>query len=142
MFVYLPLRVQWVLEDLGFDTVDVRNSICSLLQHPMEPTSVDQRTVLEASEISAEKNYDVYDCFYIALARQADADRLVTTGRDFEALCDGEPFEYVNLVLDDVLSEFARSRREQPGSRSPRRGTYQVVSLVAVIAAIIEIRTG
>ena len=107
LFGYLPLRVQWVLEDLGFDTVDARNAVCSLLQYPMEPTTVDQETVLEAYEISAEKNHDVYDCFYIALARQADADVLVTTDRDFEDLCDGEPFEYVNPVPDDVLSEFA-----------------------------------
>ena len=107
MFGYLPLRVQWVLEDLGFDTVDARNVVQSLLQYPMEATTVDRQTTLAAYDISAEKNHDVYDCFYIALARQTDADAIVTTDRDFEGLCEGESFEYVNPVPDDVLSEFS-----------------------------------
>jgi predicted nucleic acid-binding protein len=106
MFGYLPLRVQWVLEDLGFTTVEARNAVTSLLRYPMEPVQVVPSTVLDAYEISAEKNHDVYDCFYVALARSADADRLVTTDRDFEELCEDEPFEYTNPVPDDVLSEF------------------------------------
>lgn len=107
MFGYLPLRVQWVLEDLGFDTVDARNAVSSLLRYPMEPVQVTPETVLDAYGISAEKNHDVYDCFYIALAREADADRLVTTDRDFERLCRDEAFEYTNPVPDEVLSEFS-----------------------------------
>ncbi len=106
MFGYLPLRVQWVLEDLGFETVEARNAVSSLLQYPMESTAVNQQTVLDAYEISVEKNHDVYDCFYIALARQADADRLVTTDQDFESLCADEAFEYANPVPETVLSEF------------------------------------
>lgn len=106
MFGYLPLRVQWVLEDLGVSTVEARNAVSSLLQYPMEPVDVTPQTILEAYEISAEKNHDVYDCFYIAVAREADADVLVTTDRDFETLCAGEPFEYTNPVPEDVLSEF------------------------------------
>lgn len=106
-FGYLPLRVQWVLEDLGFDSVQARNSISSLLQYPMEFVDVDDETVLEAYEVSAEKNHDVYDCFYVALARQADADSLVTTDRDFEQLCADESFDYVNPVPEDVLAEFS-----------------------------------
>lgn len=106
MFGYLPLRVQWVLEDLDFSTVDARNAVSSLLQYPMEPVDVTPQTILDAYEISAEKNHDVYDCFYIAVARAADADALVTTDRDFETLCADEPFEYTNPVPEDVLSEF------------------------------------
>jgi predicted nucleic-acid-binding protein len=106
MFGYLPLRVQWVLEDLDFTTVQARNAVSSLLEYPMESVDVVSDTVLDAYEISAEKNHDVYDCFYIAVARRANADRLVTTDRDFERLCENEPFEYVNPVPDDVLSKF------------------------------------
>ncbi|WP_436930950.1 type II toxin-antitoxin system VapC family toxin [Halosimplex halobium] len=105
-FGYLPLRVQWVLEDLEFSTVEARNAVSSLLRYPMESVDVTPETVLHAYEVSAEKNHDAYDCFYVALAREADADRLVTTDRDFETLCADEPFEYVNPVPDDVLSEF------------------------------------
>lgn len=106
VFGYLPLRVQWVLEDLGFSTVQARNAVTSLLQHPMEPIDVGPDTVLEAYEISANKNHDVYDCFYLALARRANADRLVTTDRDFETLCENESFDYTNPVPEDVLADF------------------------------------
>jgi predicted nucleic acid-binding protein len=106
VFGYLPLRVQWVLEDIGFSTVDARNAVTSLLQYPLETVSVMPETVLKAYEISAEKNHDVYDCFYLALARAADADRLLTTDRDFEALCADESVAYTNPVPEDVLEEF------------------------------------
>ncbi|QSG03605.1 type II toxin-antitoxin system VapC family toxin [Natranaeroarchaeum sulfidigenes] len=106
LFGYLPLRVQWVLEDLGLSTVDARNAVSSLLQYPVECVDSTPDIVLDAYEISAEKNHDVYDCFYIALARQADADVIVTTDRDFEVLCEDEQFEYTNPVPEDVLSEF------------------------------------
>ncbi|PGF16050.1 PIN domain-containing protein [Natrinema sp. CBA1119] len=106
VFGYLPLRIQWVLEDLGFDTYEARNAVSSLLQYPLEFVDVDDETVLDAYEISAEKNHDVYDCFYIALARQTDADALVTTDRDFDRLSDNEPFEYVNPVPKEVLERF------------------------------------
>ncbi|ELY85255.1 type II toxin-antitoxin system VapC family toxin [Natrinema altunense] len=106
VFGYLPLRIQWVLEDLGFDTHEARNAVSSLLQYPLEFVDVDDKTVLDAYEISVEKNHDVYDCFYLALARQTDADVLVTTDRDFNRLCDNEPFEYVNPVPEEVLERF------------------------------------
>lgn len=106
MFGYLPLRVQWVPEDLGFSTVEARNAVTSLLQYPMESVVATPETVLKAYETSAARNHDVYDCFYVALARGADADALVTTDRDFERLCDGEAFDYANPVPEEILSEF------------------------------------
>lgn len=105
-FGYLPMRVQWILEDIGFDTVAARNAVSSLLQYPMEFVDADDETARMAYEISAEKNHDVYDCFYLALARQSNADELVTTDRDFERLCEGEDFEYVNPVPDEILEDF------------------------------------
>lgn len=111
VFGYLPLRVHWVLEDLGFETVEARNAVSSLLQYPMEFVDVDSDVVLEAYEASAAKNHDVYDCFYIALARAVGADRLVTTDRDFEQLCTDEPFDYVNPVPEEVLERFSNVDR-------------------------------
>lgn len=106
VFGYLPLRVQWILEDIGFDSVDARNAVSSLLQYPMEFVDVDDATILDAYELSAEKNHDVYDCFYLALARETNVDALVTTDRDFERLCEDEVFEYANPVPEEVLEEF------------------------------------
>jgi len=113
MFGYLPLRVQWVLEELDFSTVQARNAVTSLLQYPMESIEVTPETVLDAYEISAEKNHDVYDCFYVALARRANADVLLTTDRDFETLCEGESFEYANPIPESVLSEFHTVNEDQ-----------------------------
>ncbi len=101
-----------MLEDIGFATVEARNAVTSLLHYPMEPVEVTPKTILAAYEISAEKNHDVYDCFYIAVAREANADCLVTTDRDFETLCEDEPFEYVNPVPDEILSEFHATTSE------------------------------
>ena len=106
VFGYLPLRVQWLLEDLGFETVEARNAVNSLIAYPTAFVDSNEGTVREAYEISAAKNHDLYDCFYIALARQAEADRLVTTDRDFETLCADEPFDYINPVPESVLEEF------------------------------------
>ncbi|AHG00540.1 hypothetical protein HALLA_18850 [Halostagnicola larsenii XH-48] len=106
VFGYLPLRIQWLLEDFGFETVEARNAVSSLLQYPMEFVDVDDDLVLSAYDISAEKNHDVYDSFYVALARAADADAIVTTDRDFEHLCTDESFEYRNPVPDEVLERF------------------------------------
>lgn len=106
VFGYLPVRIQWVLEDLGFETVEARNSVSSLLRYPMEFVDIDESIILEAYEISSEKNHDLYDCFYLALARKADADELLTTDRDFERLCRNEDFEYANPVPEEVLKEF------------------------------------
>jgi predicted nucleic acid-binding protein len=106
VFGYLPLRVQWVLEDLGFGTVEARNAVSSLLDYPLEFVDADAETLRAAYEISAEKNHDAYDCFYTALAREADVDVLCTTDTDFERLCADEAFEYLNPVPETVLEEF------------------------------------
>lgn len=106
MFGYLPLRVQWVLEDLGFETVEARNAVSSLLDYPMEFVQVDATTIRRSYELSAEKNHDAYDRFYLALALESDADVLVTTDRDFERLCAGESVDYLNPVPTDVLTRF------------------------------------
>ena len=107
LFGYLPLRIQWVLEDLGFDAIDARNAVSSLLAYPHEFVDIDADTIRLSCEVSAEKNHDVFDCFYLALARQADVDVIVTTDRAFASLCRDEAFEYVNPVPDEVLDRFA-----------------------------------
>jgi predicted nucleic acid-binding protein len=106
VFGDLPLRVQWVLEDLGVTTVEARNAVRSLVQYPIEFVDVTPETILTAYDVSVDKNHDVYDCFYVALAREAGADQLVTTDRDFETLCRDESFTYTNPVPEEILTEF------------------------------------
>ena len=59
VFGCLPLRIQWILEDLGFDTVDARNAVASLLEYPMDFVDVGTDTIRTSYEISADKNHDV-----------------------------------------------------------------------------------
>lgn len=106
VFGYLPLRVQWILEGIGFGTVEARNAVSSLLNYPLEFVDTDAATIRAAYEISSEKDHDVYDSFYIALARQSDVDEICTTDTDFEELCENERFEYRNPVPEEVLERF------------------------------------
>ena len=107
VFDYLPFRVQWVLTSRwGIETVTARNAVSSLLDQPLEIVSASRETMLEAYDISADKNHDVFDSLYVALAREHDADEIVTTDTDFDRLCRNEEFDYCNPVPDEVLAEF------------------------------------
>lgn len=65
---------------------------------------VDGETLEAAYDLSAARNHDLDECFYLARARSADADRLVTTDRDVEALCVDESVDYVDPVPEVVLA--------------------------------------
>jgi predicted nucleic acid-binding protein len=99
VFDYYPLRAQYLMtSNFGVDTVAARNAIQSLIRSPARIVSATETTLLEAYEISAEKNHDVYDSFIVALARRYDADYLVTTDGDFDDLCESEAVNYVNPI--------------------------------------------
>ncbi|WP_255171161.1 type II toxin-antitoxin system VapC family toxin [Natrononativus amylolyticus] len=99
VFDYYPLRAQYLMTgNFGVNTVDARNAIQSLVRSPARIVSATESTLLEAYDISAEKNHDVYDSFILALARSYDADYLITTDSDFDDLCDGEDVKYVNPI--------------------------------------------
>lgn len=99
VFDYYPLRAQYLMTSaFGVDAVDARNAVESLIQSPARIISATETTLLEAYEISATKNHDVYDSFILALARSYDADYLITTDTDFELLCDGEDVQYTNPI--------------------------------------------
>lgn len=99
VFDYYPLRAQYIMtSNFGVDAVDARNAIQSLVRSPARIVSATETTLLEAYDISAEKNHGVYDSFILALARSYDADYLITTDGDFDELCDGEGVKYVNPI--------------------------------------------
>ncbi|WP_254861480.1 type II toxin-antitoxin system VapC family toxin [Halovivax gelatinilyticus] len=90
--------------NFGVEAAAARNAIQSLIQSPARIISATETTLLEAYEISVEKNHDVYDSFIIALARAHDADYVLTTDGDFDDLCNGEDVKYVNPVPAEKLS--------------------------------------
>jgi len=107
IFDYLPLRAQHVMV-ASFDVpvVDARNAVQSFLRSPVKVVSASKETLLKSYEISAQKNHDAYDCFFVSLARSQDADAVLTTDTDFEKLCEDEEFRYLNPVPDSVLKNF------------------------------------
>jgi predicted nucleic acid-binding protein len=99
VFDYYPLRAQYIMtQQFGVEPVDARNAVQSLVQSPARIISANDTTVLDAYDISAEKNHDVYDVFLLALARSYDADHLLTTDTDFEELCEAEDVTYQNPI--------------------------------------------
>jgi len=99
VFDYYPLRAQYLMtRNFGVDAVAARNAIQSLVRSPARIVSASETTLLEAYEISAAKNHDVYDSFIVALARAYDADYLITTDSDFDELCDDEDVTYLNPI--------------------------------------------
>ena len=86
----------------GVEPVDARNAVQSLVQSPGRIIRATDTTILDAYEISAEKNHDVYDAFILALARSYDADYLLTTDADLNELsretrCPIPPDEFTSI---------------------------------------------
>ncbi|WP_290810848.1 type II toxin-antitoxin system VapC family toxin [Halovivax sp.] len=109
VFDYYPLRAQYVMtSDFGVDAVAARNAVQSLVRSPARIVGATETTILEAYEISAEKDHDVYDSFILALARAYDADYLLTTDGDFDDLCEDEAAKYVNPVPPEKREKLAR----------------------------------
>lgn len=105
---YYPFRAQWIMtSSFDVDSVEARNSVQSLIQSPARIIGANASTLLQSYEISAEKNHDVYDSFIVSIAREYDADYLVTTDDDFEELCDGEDIEYRNPIPEDQRDKLA-----------------------------------
>lgn len=99
VFDYYPFRAQYLMTNqFGVDAVAARNAVQSLVRSPARIVGATETTLLDAYEISAEKNHDVYDSFIIALAREYEADYLITTDSDFDDLCEGEHATYVNPI--------------------------------------------
>ena len=99
VFDYYPLRAQYLMtSEFGVDDVAARNAIQSLVRSPARIVGATETTLLDAYEISAENDHDVYDSFIVALARNYDADYLITTDDDFDELCDGEDARFVNPI--------------------------------------------
>lgn len=108
VFDYYPLQAQYLMTNkFGVDAVGARNAVQSLIQSPARIISATETTLLEAYEISAEQNHDVYDSFILSLARAYSADYLITTDNDFNELCDGEDVTYTNPIPADDREKLA-----------------------------------
>lgn len=103
-----PLRTQYIMEShFDVERTAARNAVQSLVRSPARVVGTTESTIHAAYEISAQKDHDVYDAFLLALAREFDADYLVTTDTDFEALCAGESVAYTNPVPETDLDQLS-----------------------------------
>lgn len=102
-----PLRAQYILTtDFQVDRAAARNSVQSLLRQAVRIVGASREVLLEAYELSAELNHDVYDCFLLTLGLDHEVDCLLTTDTDFNRLCRNVSPTYVNPVPPAVLERF------------------------------------
>lgn len=102
-----PLRAQYLLTaDFQVDRIAARNSVQSLLRQAVRIVGASREVLLDAYELSAELNHDVYDCFLLALGLDHEVDGLLTTDTDFERLCADRSLDYLNPVPAAVLERF------------------------------------
>lgn len=109
----LPIRAYWILErKWGVGRKDAATAVLDFLRKYDIPqlTPLKKETVLEAFRLAEELNHDVYDCAYLALAKQAKAIAIVTTDTDFEKLCERAGLSYENPIPLDVLKRFQSYR--------------------------------
>jgi predicted nucleic acid-binding protein len=102
---YYPFRAQYIMtRKFDVPEVDARNAIQSLIRSPARIVAANKAVLLDAYEISAAKEHDVYDSFIIAMARAHDTQYLITTDTDFDDLCEGESTRYRNPIPDEKLA--------------------------------------
>lgn len=105
---YYPLRAQYIMTaNFGVAETDARNAVQSLVRSPARIAGASDTVLLDAYEISAEKQHDVYDSFVLALALANDVTYLVTTDSDFDRLCENEPVTYRNPIPEDKLEKLS-----------------------------------
>lgn len=105
----LPLRAYWIMTaKWGCSKDDSANAITHFLEvyeRPEYPV-LQKVSVQESFRLAKELRHDVFDCAYLALARQESAKSIITTDTDFQRLCRRLKLEYQNPVPESVLRQF------------------------------------
>ena len=73
--------------------------------------SLNGKTILLGFRLANELKHDVFDCVYLAIALQEKAISIITTGTDFEKICNHLDIEYVNPVPKEILKRFKEQNR-------------------------------
>jgi predicted nucleic acid-binding protein len=105
----LPLRAYWVMTvKWGCSKDESADAIARFVEVYDRPqyAGLHKSSVLESFRLAKQLRHDVFDCTYLALARQESAKSIITTDTDFQRLCKRLKLEYVNPVPDDVLKSF------------------------------------
>ena len=65
-----------------------------------------REAIIGAFKYSNELNHDIYDCYYLALAKQENATSILTTDTHFDKLCKKIGLSYENPIPPDILKSF------------------------------------
>ena len=106
----LPFRAFWVLTTKwDIPKQEAKSVINEFVQNYSNPiyAGLAREGILHAFEYSKLLNHDIYDCYYISLAKQEEAIAIMTTDTDFRKLCENVGLNYENPVPDDVLRKFS-----------------------------------
>ena len=106
----LPFRAFWILTTKwGIDKQLAKEIILEFVKNYSIPIYVGlkRETIIEAFKYSNELNHDIYDCYYLALAKQENATSILTTDTDFDKLCKKIGLNYENPVPLDILKKFS-----------------------------------
>lgn len=108
-----PLRARWILTTRwGFPKGDAERAVRAFLDQPrVTYVGADRDALREAFSLAETLHHDVYDTYYLALARSHGIGGILTTDRDFKNLCAKVGLEYVNPVPPRVLEQFGGFRR-------------------------------
>ncbi|MCK4381332.1 MAG: type II toxin-antitoxin system VapC family toxin [Candidatus Lokiarchaeota archaeon] len=106
----LPFRAFWILTTKwGIDKQLAKEIIFEFVKNYSIPiyAGLKRDTIIEAFKYSNELNHDIYDCYYLALAKQENATSILTTDTDFDKLCKRIGLNYENPVPLDILKKFS-----------------------------------
>ncbi len=106
----LPFRAFWILTTKwGIDKQLAKEIILEFVKNYSIPiyAGLKRDTIIEAFKYSNELNHDIYDCYYLALAKQENATSILTTDTDFDKLCKKIGLNYENPVPLDILKKFS-----------------------------------
>ncbi len=106
----LPFRAFWILTTKwGIDKQLAKEIILEFVKNYSIPiyAGLKRETIIEAFKYSNELNHDIYDCYYLALAKQENATSILTTDTDFDKLCKKIGLNYENPVPLDILKKFS-----------------------------------
>ncbi|RLE65769.1 MAG: PIN domain-containing protein [Thermoprotei archaeon] len=113
----LPIRAYWILEKKWkIDKKKAALAVSDFLKKYNIPeyVPVKKETILEAFRLSEKLRHDVYDCIYLALAKQENASTIITTDTDFQKLCQKTELKYENPIPPKILKQFQNYRHENP----------------------------
>jgi predicted nucleic acid-binding protein len=108
----IPIRAFWIMTNRwGLEKGASMDSIKDFIRKYREPEYVGlgKEALMRAFVLSMELRHDVYDCVYLSLAAQEEAEVILTTDTDFEKLCPKKGIKYENPVPPEILKKFELS---------------------------------